>query len=185
MKTMKDYQDLYLKCNISLVANVFEKFRNNSLTNYGLCPRHYLSSPGLSWDAAHEMLKIKLEHILDLDMYIFFKKGTKEISYISNRDSKTNNKYVKSDDPKQKTKYIIYLDAKGLYGYEMAKFFLTSRFKGIYHKKLDLNEHTSNSSKACVLKVDLKYSKQLQELHNGYPLAPGKIEIKREMLSEY
>ena len=31
MKTMKDYHDLYLKCCILLLADVFEKFRNNSL----------------------------------------------------------------------------------------------------------------------------------------------------------
>ena len=37
MKTMKDYHDLYLKCDVLLLADVFEKFRNNSLKNYGLC----------------------------------------------------------------------------------------------------------------------------------------------------
>ena len=39
--------------------------------------------------------------------------------------------------------------------------------------------------KGCVVEVDLKYPKELRELHNDYPLAPDKIEIKREMLSEY
>ena len=32
---------------------------------------------------------------------------------------------------------------------------------------------------------NLEFSKELRELHNDYPLAPDKIEIKREMLSEY
>ena len=31
MKTMKDYQYLYLKRDVSLLADVFEKFRNSSL----------------------------------------------------------------------------------------------------------------------------------------------------------
>ena len=52
-------------------------------------------------------------------------------------------------------------------------------------KKFDLNKCTSNSSKGCVLENDLEYLRQLRELHNDYPLAPGKIEIKREMLSDY
>ena len=43
MKTMKDYHDLYLKCNVLLLADVFEKFRNNSLKNYGLCLIHCFS----------------------------------------------------------------------------------------------------------------------------------------------
>ena len=34
MKIMKDYHDLDLKCDILLLADVFEKFRNNSLKNY-------------------------------------------------------------------------------------------------------------------------------------------------------
>ena len=48
IKTMKDYCDLYLKCDILLLADVFEKFRNGSLKNYGLCPSHYLCVPALS-----------------------------------------------------------------------------------------------------------------------------------------
>ena len=43
MKTMKYYHNLYLKCDVLLLADVSEKFRNNSLKNYGLCPSHYLS----------------------------------------------------------------------------------------------------------------------------------------------
>ena len=48
MKTIKDYHDLYLKCDVLLLTDLFEKFRNNSLKHYGLCPSHYLSAPGLS-----------------------------------------------------------------------------------------------------------------------------------------
>ena len=77
MKRMKDYHDLYLKCDVLLLADVFEKFRNNSLKNYGLCPSHYLSAPGLRWDRILKMAKIELEFIPDLDMYIFFEKGTR------------------------------------------------------------------------------------------------------------
>ena len=48
----------------------FEKFRSNSLKNYGLCPGYDLSAQGLSWDAMLEMAKIQLEFILDL-VHIF------------------------------------------------------------------------------------------------------------------
>ena len=58
LKTTNDYHKLSLKCDILLLADVFEKFRNNSLKNYGLCPSHYLSAPGLSWDAILKMKKI-------------------------------------------------------------------------------------------------------------------------------
>ena len=67
MKMMKDYHVLYLKCDVLLFADVFEKFRNNSIKNYGLCPSHYLSAPTLNWDAMLNMTKVKLELILDPD----------------------------------------------------------------------------------------------------------------------
>ena len=59
-KTMKDYYELYLKFDVLLLANVFEKFRNNSLKNYGLFPSHHLSAQDLSWDAMLEMTKLSL-----------------------------------------------------------------------------------------------------------------------------
>ena len=66
----------------------------------------------------------------------------------------------------------------------MSKFLRTSGFKRIDPKEFDLNKYTSNSSKWCVLEVDLEYPKGLRELHNNYPLAPDKIEIEIEM-SDY
>ena len=80
---MKDYHYLYLKCDVLLLAGVFEKYRNNSIKNYGLCPSHYLSVQALSWDVMLNMTKVKLELIPDPDMYIFFGM-TGRVSYITN-----------------------------------------------------------------------------------------------------
>ena len=176
---------LVIKTYILLLADLFQKFRYNSINNYGLCPSHYLSGPGLTWDAMLKMTKIKLELISDPDRYIFFEKGTRGgIPYISGGYSKPNNKYLKSYDPKEESKHMIYLDAKNLYSYAMSKFLPTSGFKWIDLKEFDLNKYTSNSSKGCVLEVDLEYRKELRVLHNDYPLTPNKIDIKRVMLSE-
>ena len=67
----------------------------------------------------------------------------------------------------------------------MSKFLPTSGFKWIDTEEFNLNKYTSNSSKGCILEVDLKYPKELRELHSDYPLAPDKIEIEKEMLSKY
>ena len=67
MKTMKGYHDLYLECDVLLLADVFQKFKNNSLQSY-------LSALALSWDAMLNMTKVELELIPDLDMYIFLEK---------------------------------------------------------------------------------------------------------------
>ena len=67
----------------------------------------------------------------------------------------------------------------------MSKFLRKSGFKWIYPKEFNLSKYTSISSKGCVLEVELEYAKELRELHNDCPLAPDKIEIKREMLPDY
>ena len=76
-----------------------------------MAPSHYLSTPDSSWDAMLNMTKVELEFIPDRDMYILFEKVTRGgVSYISNTHSKANDKYLKSYDPKQEPKHIIYLD---------------------------------------------------------------------------
>ena len=103
------------------------------------------------------MTKIKLELITDPDMYIFFEKGTiGGISYNSNRHRKANNKYLKSYDPKQESKYIKYLHTNNIYRQVMSKFLPTSGFKQIDAKEFHLNKYTRNSSKEYILEVSLK-----------------------------
>ena len=60
MNTMGDYHDLYLKTDVLLLSDAFEKFIKTCLDYYGLDPCHYFSSPGLSWDAMLKMTGIKL-----------------------------------------------------------------------------------------------------------------------------
>ena len=67
------------------------------------------------------------------------------VSYISTRYNKVNNKYLKSYDPKQESKPIMYLEANNLYGDAMSKFLTTSGFKWIDPKEFELNKYTSNS----------------------------------------
>ena len=69
-KTMKCYHNLYLKCDILLLADVFEKIRNNSLKTYVLYTSHYLSASVLIWNFMFNIKKLELEFISDADIYI-------------------------------------------------------------------------------------------------------------------
>ena len=40
-------------------------------------------------------------------------------------------------------------------------------------------------NRCCISEVDLEYPKKLHSLHNHYPLAPEKTEIRESMLSDY
>ena len=90
---MGDYHEHYLKKDVLLLADVFEKFIGTCLKYYKLDPCHYFSAPGLSWDAMLKMTDVKLEKISDIHQYLFIEKGTREgISYIAKRYAKANNK---------------------------------------------------------------------------------------------
>ena len=49
IKKLGEYNDLYLKSNVSLLANIFENFRKMCLKMYHLDPVKLLSTAGLSW----------------------------------------------------------------------------------------------------------------------------------------
>ena len=99
---MGDYHDHYLKKDVLLLADAFEKFSDTCLKYYGLYPCHYFSSSRLSWDAMLKMTDTELEKISDIDKYLFIEKGLREgISYIAKRYAKANNKYINDYDPKK------------------------------------------------------------------------------------
>ena len=87
IKNLGEYHDLYLKTDVLLLVDVFEKFVEIiCLKYYKLDPCYYFSSPGLSWDAMLKMTGIKLELISDVDMHLFIEKGMRGgISCISKR----------------------------------------------------------------------------------------------------
>ena len=187
MNTIGDYHDLYIKTDVLLLADVFEKFIKTCLDYYGLDPCHYFSSPGLSWDAMLKVTGIELDLISDIDMHLFIEKGMRGgISYISKRYSKENNKYMKYYDSSEESKFIMYFDANNLYGWVMSQYLPYSEFKWLHRKEISricLNSISENSFVGYVLEVDLEYPDELHNLHNDYPLAPKNLEITQNMLS--
>ena len=130
MKNMGDYHNHYLKKDVLLLADVFEKFIGTCLKYYGLDPCHYFSSPGLSWDAMLKMTGVKLEKISDIDKYLFIEKGLREgIFYIAKRYAKANNKYMNDYDPKKPSTFISYLDMNNLYGCTMSEYLPYEEFE--------------------------------------------------------
>jgi hypothetical protein len=146
IKNMGEYHDLYLKTDVLLLADVFENFRELCLDYYGLDAPHYFTSPGLAWDAALKLSKVKLELLTDPDMFLMVEKGIRGgISVISNRYSVANNKYMgsigtgrPSYDETKPSKFIMYLDACNLYGWAMSQPLPTSDFKWIEPDDFDL-----------------------------------------------
>ena len=69
---MGDYHDHYLKKDVFLLADVYEKFIDTCLKFYKLDPCHYFNSRGLSWDAMLKMIGVKLEKTSDIDNVLIY-----------------------------------------------------------------------------------------------------------------
>ena len=70
----------------------------------------------------------------------------------------------------------------------MSQYLLYANFKwvkNINEIEQKLMKIKSNSSTGYVLEVELEYPKSLHYEHNDYPLAPEKINIYKEWLSDY
>ena len=187
MKNLGDYFDLYLMTDVLLLCDVFEKFIDTYLTCYGLDPAHYFSLPGSSWDAMLKMTRVELKHIRDINLYLFLEKGmVAGISHIANRYSKTNNKHMKNFNPDDITKYIMYFDANSLYGWPMMQYLLYGGFLSSDEvEKFDISSLSETSEVGYILEIDLEYLDELHNLHDDYPLAPNKINVTEDMLSDY
>ena len=51
--------------------------------------------------------------------------------------------------------------------------------------KIDLAKYKENGKKGLILEVDLEYPRELHSLHNDYHVAPEKLKVSNNMLSEY
>lgn len=47
-KNLGDYHDIYLKTDVSILSDIWTKFRETSMKYYKLDPSHYASAPALS-----------------------------------------------------------------------------------------------------------------------------------------
>ena len=111
-KNSGDYHDLYVQSDTLLL----EHFRNKCIEIYELDPAHFLSAPGLAWQACLKKTEVKLELLTENDMILMVERGIRgRICHALHRHAEANNKYIKKYKNKESS-YIQYLDANNLYG---------------------------------------------------------------------
>ena len=82
--------------------------------------------------------------------------------------------------------YMRYLDMNHLYGCGMNDYLPYGGFKWLKSvDNFDLNSISEKSPIGYILEVDLEYLDELRVLHNDYLLAPEKLAISYDMLSDY
>ncbi|GIX81686.1 hypothetical protein CDAR_235511 [Caerostris darwini] len=77
INNLREYSELYVKTDVLILADIFEKFRDVCLKTYKLDPARYFTAPGLSWNAMLKKTRVKLDLIHDIDMVVMIEKGVR------------------------------------------------------------------------------------------------------------
>lgn len=199
-KTFVDYHNLYLKCDVLLLSDVWRNFKETDYANYHLDCSYYLTQPQFTLDCAlryikHETPNYRIELLQDKDMHDMITNNNKGgICDVPFRYAKANNKYMNSYDSSQPESYILKLDANSLYAHCMTKYLPMSEFQWD-----DLNNWELSSSElkekilslkddddyGYVFEFNIDYNEELHDLHNNLPLFPEHIKTNKEELNTW
>ena len=159
IKNLGEYHDLYVQSDTLLLADVFENFRDKCIEIYELDPAHFLSAPGLAWQACLKKTKVELELLADIDMLLMVEKGIRGgIFQATHRYARANNKYMNDYDKNFESSYLVFLDANNLYGWAMSQKLLINGFEWV--KKLSrfnerfIKNYSEISDRGYFLEVD-------------------------------
>jgi len=84
----------YVKTDVSLLADVFENFRDSCVMSYGLDPAYYYTLLDFTWNAMLKHMGVRFELLTDIDMVMFIKRGIcGGLNQCSNRYARANDKY--------------------------------------------------------------------------------------------
>ena len=186
LENLGDYHHLYVQSDTLLLADVFENFRDMCLKEYELGPVHFLSLPGLAWQACLKNTNIELELLTDYDMLLMVEEGIRcGICHSIHRYAKANNKYMKNYNNNEASSYIQYLDTNNLYGWAISRKLPVNGFRWLDSDKInEINEefiksYNENDNKVYIFEVDVTYPKRLHDLHSDLPFLPERIEINK------
>ena len=176
-KNLGDYHDLYVQSDTLLLADVFENFRSKCIEIHELDLTHFLSAPGLAWQACLKITEVRLELLTENDMLLLAEKGIRGgICHAIHRYAKANDKYMKSYDKNKVSSYIQYLDASNLYGWAMSQKLPVDGLK--WKKNISkfnedfVKSYDEDSDKGYILEVDGEYPKNLHDLNSDLPFLP-------------
>ena len=128
-------------------------------------------------------IELELELLTDYDMLLMVEEGIRGgICHSIHRYAKANNKYMKNYNINEEPSHIQYLDANNLYGWAMSKTLPRNGFKWLDNDKINkefIKNYYENDKKGYILEVDVKYPKELHDLHSDLPFLPERMEINK------
>ncbi|XP_060855588.1 uncharacterized protein LOC132933299 [Metopolophium dirhodum] len=175
VKTLGEYSDLYLKTDVTILADVFENFRDICLSTLRIDPAHYMTAPGFAFDCMLKYTKVKLERLKDYNMLLYFEKSIRGgICQSTKRYAKANIPNIEGLDynSNEPITWITYLDCVNLYGKSMLTELPFKDFEWVDNLDIDVTKIPDDSEVGYILEVDIEYPKHLHKTHNDFPFLP-------------
>jgi hypothetical protein len=172
MRTLGEYNDFYIKLDVTLLCDIMEEFRNTCFDAYGLDPLHSYTSPGLAWQAMLKDTQCCLELLTDIDMLLMIESGVRGgLTQSVTRYVKANNKFLPDYDAEKESVFLGYFDANNLYGWAMSRPLPYGDFKWINPDTLgDIKDLPSAGNIGYILDCDFEYPDTLHDHHYDFPL---------------
>ena len=172
--------DLYLKSDVLLLADLFERFRAVNLKYFGIDPCHCYSAPGLTWQAGLKYTDINLGLLTDIDTLLAFEKGIRGgISGVMGTRRAAADEHHK----------LLYVDANNLYGWAMMQNQPYGSFERVeVTGKIEVEDIlaiSENSPWGYFFEVDLEYPENIKSTSKNFPFCPESLFIKDDELSPY
>ena len=159
-RNLGDYHDVYLRTDVLILADVFEKFRQVCMEVYKLDPVHFFSAPNLSWDAMLITTRVDLGLFSDIDMLLFFERGVRGgINGIGElRHFRADNRYLEVFDESKANVYGAFFADTSLYAGTMQQTLPLDSYE--WNETITLRKILATSDDSVVgffVEVDIAY----------------------------
>ena len=168
---------LYCKCDVILLADVFEKFVKVSTEEYKINPLYCVSLPIYTYQCALKYTDIKLQTLQDKDLILLIESNIR-----GGISSVMGDRYVKSDENNK----ILYMDATNLYGHSMSQMLPYDEIK--FEKDICLEKILNTPDDNDIgyfLEVDLIYPDNIKEKTKYFPFCPENKKVNPNKYNEY
>ena len=184
-RTLLDYMMIYLKLDVTLLADVFQQFRLKSIEHNRLEPLRFFGVPGMAWASALMTLEKPIELLQDNEMYNFFEGGIRGgLTFVNKHFA------CASDDTE-----LLYIDINNLYGWALSQKLPYQKFQWVLRDDIlqDILTECQNSdleslNYGYVMEVDIVVPDEVQDYLDQFPVAaeakcPPGSKVKKLLLT--
>ena len=177
-ENMKDYHDLYMRCDVLLLADVMENFRCEAYDAFQLDPLNYVTDASYAWDCLLKFSKVELEVLSDYNMYLFFEAAKRGgYSNCHKNYSEANHKYLPNFNPNEPSKFLAYFDINSQYPSVMINPMPVRDFRWAFDFEIEdifelCVQKKHHEIASCIIQCDLKHDVKNIEREKIFAMCP-------------